>query len=32
MFKSSYTNHYRRGLIKLLEVLEFRSYNTATSR
>ncbi len=28
-FKSSYTNHYRRGLIKLLGVLEFRSSNTA---
>ena len=22
--KASYTNHYRRGLIKLLDVLEFR--------
>jgi TnpA family transposase len=29
VFKSSYTNHYRRGLIKLLSVLEFRSSNTA---
>jgi len=27
--KASYTNHYRRGLIKLLEVLAFRSSNTA---
>ncbi|MFJ8746857.1 Tn3 family transposase [Embleya sp. NPDC127516] len=27
VFKSSYTNHYRRGLIKLLGVLEFRSSN-----
>ncbi|MEU7748260.1 hypothetical protein [Nonomuraea sp. NPDC049158] len=27
--KASYTNHYRRGLIQLLEVLEFRSNNTA---
>jgi hypothetical protein len=26
--KASYTNHYRRGLIELLEVLEFRSSNT----
>ena len=26
--KSSYTNHYRAGLIKLLSVLEFRSNNT----
>ncbi|MDX3005341.1 Tn3 family transposase [Kribbella solani] len=26
--KASYTNHYRRGLIELLEVLEFRSNNT----
>ncbi|GAA1773557.1 hypothetical protein [Nonomuraea bangladeshensis] len=25
--KSSYTNRYRRGLIELLEVLEFRSNN-----
>ncbi len=25
--KASYTNHYRRGLIKLLHVLEFRSSN-----
>ncbi len=29
VFKASYTNHYRRGLIKLLGVLEFRSNNTA---
>jgi DNA-binding cell septation regulator SpoVG len=29
VFKSSYTNHYRRGLIRLLGVLEFRSNNTA---
>jgi hypothetical protein len=27
--KASYTNHYRRGLIDLLGVLEFRSTNTA---
>lgn len=27
--RSSYTNHYRAGLIKLLSVLEFRSNNTA---
>ncbi len=27
--KASYTNHYRRGLIKLLEVLSFASSNTA---
>ncbi len=27
--KASYTNHYRRGLIELLEVLEFGSNNTA---
>jgi hypothetical protein len=26
--RASYTNHYRRGLIWLLEVLEFRSNNT----
>jgi hypothetical protein len=26
--KASYTNHYRVGLIKLLDVLEFRSSNT----
>ena len=26
--KASYTNHYRRGLIELLAVLEFRSNNT----
>lgn len=26
--KGSYTNHYRTGLIKLLDVLEFRSNNT----
>ncbi|WP_165966861.1 hypothetical protein [Actinomadura sp. 7K507] len=26
--KASYTNHYRTGLIKLLDVLEFRSNNT----
>ncbi|WP_433235144.1 hypothetical protein ACQPYK_24805 [Streptosporangium sp. CA-135522] len=26
--KASYTDHYRRGLIELLEVLEFRSNNT----
>lgn len=25
--RASYTNHYRRGLIRLLEVLEFRSSN-----
>ncbi|MFH8469430.1 Tn3 family transposase [Streptomyces sp. NPDC017991] len=27
--KASYTDHYRRGLIKLLDVLEFRSSNHA---
>ena len=27
MFRSSYTNHYRAGLIKLLRLLEFRSNN-----
>jgi hypothetical protein len=27
--KASYTNHYRKGLIDLLDVLEFRSTNTA---
>jgi len=27
VFRSSYTNHYRSGLIKLLQVLEFRSNN-----
>jgi TnpA family transposase len=27
--RASYTNHYRRGMIELLEVLEFRSNNTA---
>jgi hypothetical protein len=27
--RASYTNHYRRGLIRLLSVLEFRSNNTA---
>nr|WP_255357040.1 DUF4158 domain-containing protein [Pseudonocardia sp. EC080625-04] len=26
--RASYTNHYRRGLIRLLDVLEFRSSNT----
>jgi rhamnose utilization protein RhaD (predicted bifunctional aldolase and dehydrogenase) len=29
VFKASYTNHYRRGLIRLLGVLEFRSNNSA---
>ena len=29
VFKASYTNHYRRSLIRLLGVLEFRSNNTA---
>jgi hypothetical protein len=29
--KGSYTNHYRTGLVKLLDVLEFRS-NTTTHR
>ena len=29
VFKASYTNHYRRGLIQLIDVLEFRSSNTA---
>ncbi len=27
VFRSSYTNHYRTGLIKLLRMLEFRSNN-----
>jgi hypothetical protein len=27
-YQASYTNHYRRGLIRLLEVLEFRSDNS----
>ena len=27
--KASYTNHYRKGLIDLLDVPEFRSTNTA---
>ena len=27
-FKASYTNHYRAGLIQILEALEFRSNNT----
>ncbi|MCW2913836.1 MAG: Tn3 family transposase [Actinomycetia bacterium] len=27
--RASYTNHYRRGLIALLEMLEFKSTNTA---
>jgi Domain of unknown function (DUF4158) len=27
VFKSSYSNHYRAGLMKLLEVLDFRSSN-----
>ena len=27
VFRSSYTNHYRTGLIKLLRLLEFRSNN-----
>ncbi len=30
--KASYTNHYRTGLIKLLDVLEFRSNNTTPAR
>jgi TnpA family transposase len=29
VFKASYSNHYRRGLIRLIGVLEFRSNNTA---
>jgi hypothetical protein len=29
VFKASYTNHYRRGLLRLLGVAEFRSNNTA---
>jgi hypothetical protein len=29
VFRASYSNHYRRGLIRLLGVLEFRSNNTA---
>src|SRR5574341_112135 len=28
VFKASYTNHYRKGLIELLEALEFGSTNT----
>ena len=28
VFKASYTNHYRRGLVALLQVLEFGSTNT----
>jgi TnpA family transposase len=28
VFKASYTNHYRAGLIELIDVLEFRSHNT----
>jgi hypothetical protein len=27
VFRSSYSNHYRAGLIKLLRLLEFRSNN-----
>lgn len=27
-FKASYTNHYRAGLIQILDALEFRSSNT----
>jgi hypothetical protein len=27
--RATYSNHYRRGLIRLLEILEFRSNNTA---
>ena len=27
--RASYTNHYRRGLIALLDTLEFKSNNTA---
>jgi len=27
-YQASYTNHYRRGLVRLLEVLEFRSDNS----
>ncbi|UKY47840.1 DUF4158 domain-containing protein [Streptomyces inhibens] len=30
--KASYTNHYRRGLIKLLDVLEFRPHPPAGDR
>lgn len=30
--RASYTNHYRRGLVRLLEVLEFRSTTPLTSR
>ena len=29
VFKASYTNHYRKGLIQLLDALEFGSTNTA---
>ncbi|WP_190813404.1 Tn3 family transposase [Saccharopolyspora pogona] len=28
VFKASYTNHYRAGLIELIDALEFRSHNT----
>ncbi|MET8337525.1 hypothetical protein ABZV14_30310 [Streptosporangium canum] len=28
MFKASYTNHYRTGLIQIIEALEFGSTNT----
>jgi hypothetical protein len=28
VFKASYTNHYRAGLIQILDVLEFGSTNT----
>ena len=31
VFRSSYTNHYRTGLIKLLRLLEFRS-NRGTAK
>lgn len=28
MFKTSYTNHYRTGLIRIIEALEFGSADT----
>ncbi len=31
VFKSSYSNHYRSGLMKLLGVLDLRSSTTSTS-
>ena len=31
VFKASYTNHYRAGLIELIDALELRSHNTVHS-